>query len=591
MQAFTDLPWIFNLAFCGCAFQPCLECRGDRSASHLRCRLKETHRAPSHALSLIAFSSTLSLATHWSLADLPSAHFGLVRRVVIVWCQWGDLHSTSKSQQLDRSGHFPTPTAVSSSQTKLSTAAGRWVSGSFHVRYAFDSTLGFPGEGPQLMTVVSANVGSLNTNQSWKSWGADITCLQETRVGKTNHKTTQKNIEAFGLRPVFGDLLPGLWHQNGTTKTPCGGTAILGSSVAIEPFCDHHDQRGLYKDLFKSKRVVAAWYQITAALKGLFFCVYATTGASSDSSIHAANDQLFDNIFLVAAQFGEIPIVVAGDFQANPMSYPSISGACQIHGWADPILETDEEGFSVRPYTYSKDCSFSGADEGCTSIDGILVNKIAFCAITEAKVLEHHGRQHRPIQITFDWPVLEQKGYVHYKFAPIDVTHVPSPRENQAIFDAWQDRFAQAYLNASDVDDKWQIINQYFQSTLFELGADWGSGPRERAKSPRFRSKKICPSQLQTRRAATKVSLDLFRLLRRLNELSCRLSRAQGSEQDQFNTRQLSIKAHRALSKFRTPVCWAFPERPTLVDLFWARTWAENYAVTLDGRIRLSRIK
>ena len=135
------------------------------------------------------------------------------------------------------------------------------------------------------------------------------------------------------------------------------------------------------------------------------------------------------------------------------------------------------------------------------------------------------------------------------------------------------------------------LDNQYFQSTLFNLGAKWGSGPRERAQPPCFKSKRICPSQLHTRCAATKVSLDLFRLLRRLNELSCRLSRAQGSEQDQFNTRQLAIKAHRALSQFRTPIRWDIPACPSLVEIFWARSWAENFAVTLDGRIRLNRIK
>ena len=448
--------WAHNVAISGCAFLPCLECPGDRSASHVRCWLKETHRAPSHSLSLMDFSRISLPFTHWILACKHVASLRLIRCTVNAWRQWGDLQFAFMSQQQDRSGHFPTPDVVRQSQTVFSRAAGRWVIGRFRARFFFDSTLGFPGEGPPFMTLVSANIGSMNTNQLWKSWGADITCLQETRVGKTNHKTTRKNIEAFGLRPVFGDLLPGLWHQNGTTKTPCGGTAILGSDVALEPFADQHDQTGLYQGLFKSKRVVAAWYQITPSLKGLFFCVYATTGASSDATIYAANDKLLEGIFLVAAQFGEIPIVVAGDFQANPLSYNSVSGACQVHGWVDPILDTDDDGFTSRPYTYSKDCTFSGADEG--SIDGVIVNKIASCAIKEAKVLEHHGRQHRPIQVTFEWPVLEQRGYVHYKFAPIDVTQVPSPRDGQSTCDEWNSKFAHAYQSAGEIDGKWQII-------------------------------------------------------------------------------------------------------------------------------------
>ena len=115
--------------------------------------------------------------------------------------------------------------------SRVSAACANWK----RILFLFGATKGFPGEGPD---------GSLNTNHLWKSWGEDITCLQETRAGKNNVRTSTKNIEAVGLRPILGQLLPGLWHANGTTKTPCGGTAILGSDVAICPFEIHHDQTG-----------------------------------------------------------------------------------------------------------------------------------------------------------------------------------------------------------------------------------------------------------------------------------------------------------------------------------------------------------
>ena len=164
-------------------------------------------------------------------------------------------------------------------------------------------------------------------------------------------------------------------------------------------------------------------------MNALIFSVYATTDASSDSRIHKTNDELLQKVFLVAAQFGNIPIVISGDFQANPASYPSVAGAIQVHGWLDPLCETNEGGCLTRPYTYSKDCSFSAADEGCTSIDGVLVNNTAFCAAKDIQVLPHFGRQHRPIQVLFDWPVVEKFGFVHLKFAPLDVSglHSGSP--------------------------------------------------------------------------------------------------------------------------------------------------------------------
>ena len=61
----------------------------------------------------------------------------------------------------------------------------------------FDATLGFPGEGPpiQNMTCTSSNIGSLQTNPMWKTWEADIICLQETRIGRNNIKHAKKTFE------------------------------------------------------------------------------------------------------------------------------------------------------------------------------------------------------------------------------------------------------------------------------------------------------------------------------------------------------------------------------------------------------------
>ena len=455
----------------------------------------------------------------------------------------------------------------------------------------FDATKGFPGEGPSLFKLVSANIGSLNTNQLWKSWEADVTCLQETRVGKTNFRTASKSIEACGLRPIFGDLLPGLWHPNGTTKTPCGGTAILGSDVAIQPFESSHDSTQLYGPLFKTKRVVAAWYQVTPRVKGLFFSVYAVTGASSDQRVHAQNNELLEQVFLIASQFGQIPVVVAGDFQSNPSSYESVSAALQIHGWHDPLNAVDEMGDISRPYTYSKDCSFSGADEGCTSIDGVLVNNTAFCAVRDACVLEHFGRQHRPIQVSFDWPSIEQCGFIHMKFAPLDVSRVPDPRSCQDDSGLWEQQFSSGFHDVTDVDNKWDLINQYFQEVLLSRGASWGQGPKTRATTPVFCPKRVCPTQLRTHCAATKVSLDAYKLINRLNELATRVSRTQGSPQDVFNTKQLAIRSYRALRRLNSTIEWVDPLHPSLVEIHFSRRWAEGFAMTLDGRTRLKRIR
>lgn len=580
-------PWILaSLLFY--AFRAWCECIGVCSVHHLQFKPKETPRAPGF---LLIMSSTHCMSQgcgylcyvcflwlHFDLFWLP--RFG---PETVSWvCHFRPILQSIDDLHFCRSA---------CQKSKSSDREGSWFNPQAHRYVSFDSTKGFPGEGPTDFKLVSANIGSLNTNQLWKSWNADITCLQETRVGKTNFRTASKAIEACGMRPVFGDLLPGLWHPNGTTKTPCGGTAILGSDVAIQPFEASQDATELYDSLFKSKRVVAAWYQLTPKTRGLFFSVYATTGASSDNRVHETNDCLFEKIFHIAAQFGQIPIAIAGDFQANPSSYASVASAMQFHGWFDPLNTTDDDGGVSRPYTYSKDCSFSGADEGCTSIDAVLLNNTAFCAVRDACVLEHFGRQHRPIQVTFNWPSIEQYGFIHLKFAPLDVSYVPDPETCQDDTGLWESKFAKTFDEQTAIDDKWLTVNQYFQEVLLSRGARWGEGSKMRATTPVFSPKRICPTQLRSNCAATKVSLEAYKLINRLNELAKRVSRPPGSPHDVFNTRQLAIRAYRALGRLNSSIWWVDPMNPTLVEVHLTRRWAESFATTLDGHTRLKRIR
>lgn len=190
----------------------------------------------------------------------------------------------------------------------------------------FDQTLVFPGEGPtsNRMSLVTANIGSVRTNTDWQSWPDDIICLQETRVGKNNVRSTSFQFREAGFEPVLGPLLPGIIHQKGWTQTPCGGTAVLGPKGATRPFELSDDATGLFQKLQLSKICAFAWVQVTPQRAALIVSVYAITGASQDDQLHQDNDAIFSDVFTVAAKFGSIPVFVAGDFQANPFPIPPL---------------------------------------------------------------------------------------------------------------------------------------------------------------------------------------------------------------------------------------------------------------------------
>ena len=336
----------------------------------------------------------------------------------------------------------------------------------------FDATLGYPGEGPSVsnMTLVSANIGSVMTDITWKTWGAHVVCLQGTRVGRNNHRSASKIFQSLGFTPCFGDLLPGLWHGSKSTKTPCGGTLIAGGAPFIRAFEIQHDATGLHGPLFKTKRVVAAWLQVTPKKRAFVVSIYATTSASQDPRIHAENNQLFENILAFVAQFGASPIIVAGDLQAPRSSYPALASAMSFQSWHEPVATVGDDGEVIRPITFSNDGSFAGPGDGCTSIDSVLVNDIAFSALSTAEVLQTFGKQHRPIKLVFNWDSINQVGFHLLKTAQFVLDSCLGPQVD-SFSSQWHAHSKTEFDNASNSEEKWSIVNGFLQQTLLAKGA------------------------------------------------------------------------------------------------------------------------
>ena len=152
-------------------------------------------------------------------------------------------------------------------------------------------------------------------------------------------------------------------------------------------------------------------------------------------------------------------------------------------------------------------------------------------------------------------------------------------------------RFSVKYEACNDSEGRWSVINDFLVHSLRSQGAHWGQGPQSRGAAPQFVSKRVTPKQHKNFCAATKKSTDLYKLVGRLQELFCRLSRDPGGPQDQFDTRQTAYRAHKGLQHHHAPVLWSSPHFPTLAEVFLARQWAEAAAKLLDSQIRLKRLQ
>ena len=182
------------------------------------------------------------------------------------------------------------------------------------------------------------------------------------------------------------------------------------------------DSTGLWKNICDSTRITGIWYQVLPKLRILCWSFYGQTYCA-DGSHKAVNDHLLEQIFEISSQFGDIPVLVAGDFQSDPNELDSFTNARRF-GWCDP-LTTVRNGEHERPITFSRTSNFENPTYGFSSIDGILMNDISFQALQEIRVCHEVGTPHAPIYATFVWPRVFVQGTVLVKPASFDLTNLP----------------------------------------------------------------------------------------------------------------------------------------------------------------------
>ena len=404
---------------------------------------------------------------------------------------------------------------------------------------------------------------------------------EEVLTGCNNVLQAKKSVKEIGKQLFTCAPLKGFIRSDGQHSVMHGGTAILAPPELSFDFDPASDQTGLYSKLYSSHRANACWAQVTPTVRALIFSIYAKTSASSNPQIFGYNDALFADIFTICAQFGSIPIILAGDFQSPPLHYPSISNAVNFHNWFDPLTTLDDLGESIRPLTYSKDSTFSGHGDFCSSIDGILVNQVASCAMQSIQVVQTSDSQHRPVRATFSWPTIWQHGFIHQKFAPIVTESLDKPGldpthpSNEVADFLWNSRFARLYAHHTNPDQQWNTLNDFCSQTLLSSGAHWGHGPRKRRALPLFQYKQFCPGQAKSGSALSLRASWLQNALSRLDELFVRLQRPASSIADLHILQRTSKKVCRSLHGLKCPHVWRIPTEPSLLEVALCRKWVQ----------------
>ena len=414
--------------------------------------------------------------------------------------------------------------------------------------YTFNSTMGFPGEGPtsQNWSCISANVNSIHSHPHVLEWEDDVVCIQETRISETNISFLQKSVKTKGRHIYHGTLIKETRRKNGHKHTPHGGVACIAPEALSKPLLPEDDSTGLWDSLLKTSRVTAIWTQILPKVRCLIFSFYGQTSMECQKHIDI-NDDLLQKIFSVAAQFGEIPILVTGDLQADPDLYQAVVVAKGL-GWVDPISGIDHLGNSTRPITYSRSSDFLNPTENFSSIDAVLLNRVAATALKKCEILHTDARQHAPIRVSFTWERILQDGFVLQKPAAFDLTDLPKngnkldhDRINSTAQQLWFSEF-QLKCSHPDSDQAWNSINDFAVKTLVNNGAKFQKGLQTRGTMPQFKRQVACPGQMLNGSAATYQSARLSKLHKLISELNMRLSRPATNHADFCITLKLQNK-------------------------------------------------
>eukprot|EP01060_Flectonema_neradi_P018899 TRINITY_DN2585_c0_g1_i5.p1 TRINITY_DN2585_c0_g1~~TRINITY_DN2585_c0_g1_i5.p1 ORF type:complete len:1775 (+),score=233.22 TRINITY_DN2585_c0_g1_i5:396-5720(+) len=206
------------------------------------------------------------------------------------------------------------------------------------------------------LSLGSINVTSLeNKEDIFTSLGFDVVALQETRLDRSQQQQMSTKLRARGWDIVFGE--PCTRMTNGLrSRLTSGGVAVLA-------------RRGTPMRRFQHPELDATGRFVHAGLaygKGKTLHVFSFYGQVGNAE---QTEVLIEKMLAEAAALGNVPVVIAGDFNLDTTDSPSLQIMMAQGKWIDIAVTTN----NTEPT-----CD---AGNGLNRIDAILLNHVAATAV------------------------------------------------------------------------------------------------------------------------------------------------------------------------------------------------------------------
>ena len=261
---------------------------------------------------------------------------------------------------------------------------------------------------PDPFRVASANVTSLPAQvDAVKKLQADVVALQETRLNEWSQGEMQNEMESAGWQLICGKPQP---RQDRSKSAPSpwnakhGGVAVMTRKGLIA--CRQPADTPAKERLWKTGRWVHVAISVGDGRVVLHvMSVYGWTGSEQKFEAMTANENLFRDMFEVAAGLGEVPIIIAGDFNVHVERSSQLTSAVATGMWHD-VARVMAAAKGAEP---AATC-FKNADSMGTRIDLILCSSAVVGSVASCRVEAESGLPtHRPVHAELDLKAYGQR--------------------------------------------------------------------------------------------------------------------------------------------------------------------------------------
>ncbi|KAJ9444445.1 Retrovirus-related Pol polyprotein from type-1 retrotransposable element R2 [Diplonema papillatum] len=328
-----------------------------------------------------------------------------------------------------------------------------------------------PGPAVTGLIAASANVTSLLAHpevHTMEAWGrkVDLLALQEVRVCERDRAQAEGEARSRGKRLVWGRM-QGQTRIKTALRTEYGGVAFSAATElparAVPP--GELTKRHWEKGRFAHAQVAYGDGRRSLSMMSIY-------GVVSDED---ATEEILADTLSYAATLGDVPILIAGDFNVEPEESPILNAAVQSGKWVD-VGSTWAKQYAQQP---AATCM---ASKKGRRIDAIFANSVAAVAISGVNVLTAESiPTHRPVVVRLDLERLEQR-YPQLKLPrtfPVADWSAMDPEEEFGMAEKWAKEAAHRYRAAQGVDAKWKTVCDAAEQYLLERSGGLLEKPRQ----------------------------------------------------------------------------------------------------------------